>query len=383
MSTRQSGLMDHVSNIFQLGIKEFKSLLRDPTMVILIIYSFSLGIYIAGEAQPDTLTHAPVAIIDEDQSVLSSRIVDSMYPPHFQKPVVTTQANADSGMDRGIYSFTLDIPPNFQRDVLAGREPAVQLNADATIVSQAFIGVEDIQNVVTGDVNDFIQRNRTTQRLPVELDSHILYNPNSIQAWFASVMEIINNVTMLSIILTGAALIREREHGTIEHLLVMPLQPYEIVLSKVWSMAVVVLIAAAFAVEAMVRGFVGVHVTGSALLFLVGVGFCLMATTSMGILLGTIAKTMPQFGLLMILILLPLEILSGALTPRESMPIVVQKIMLVAPTTYFVKLSQAILYRGAGISVVWPDFLALFTLAAVFFTVALVRFRNSIGSMQS
>jgi len=186
---------------------------------------------------------------------------------------------------------------------------------------------------------------------------------------------------MLSIILTGAALIREREHGTIEHLLVMPVTPAEIMTAKVWSMALVVLAASAVSLLFVVQGLLAVPMQGSVALFLAGAAVHLFATTSMGIFLGTIARSMPQFGLLLILILLPLQMLSGGSTPRESMPEIVQHVMLAAPTTHFIMLAQAVLYRGAGIAVVWPQFLALAAIGAAFFTYALGRFRKSIGAM--
>jgi len=374
--------MTTLNNIFNLGIKEFRSLYRDPAMLILIAFAFSFDIYIAAKGQPETLQSAPVAIVDEDRTPLSMRIADSLYPPYFMPPVITSQENARKGMDRGTYSFTLDIPPNFQRDVMAGRKPELQLNVDATLVSEAYIGSVYMQSIVDGDVSEFAQGYSSVTTLPVELEPHMLYNPNLIQAWYASVMELINNVTMLSIILSGAALVREREHGTIEHLLVMPLTPFEIVTSKVWSMAVVVMVAAVFALEVVVKGFIGVNVSGSVFLFLFGLFITLFATTSMGILMGTVSRSMPQFGLLVILVLLPLEVLSGSLTPRASMPILVQKIMLLAPTTHFVTMAQAILYRGAGLSVVWPQFLAIFGIGALFFVAALISFRRSIGTVQ-
>jgi len=370
-------------NIFHLGIMEFRSLYRDPAMLILIAFAFSFDIYIAAKGQPETLQSAPVAIVDEDQTPLSMRIADSLYPPYFMSPVVTSQENASQGMNRGTYSFTLDIPPNFQRDVMAGREPDLQLNVDATLVSEAYIGSVYMQSIINGDVSDFARGYRAASPLPIALDARMLYNPNLIQAWYAGVMELINNVTMLSIILSGAALVREREHGTIEHLLVMPLTPFEIVASKVWSMAVVVMVAAVFALEVMVRGFIGINITGSVFLFLFGLLITLFATTSMGILMGTISRSMPQFGLLVILVLLPLEVLSGSLTPQASMPLLVQKIMLLAPTTHFVTMAQAILYRGAGLSIVWPQFLAIFGIGALFFIAALISFRRSIGTVQS
>ncbi|WP_372237850.1 ABC transporter permease [Pseudomonas sp. LP_7_YM] len=179
----------------------------------------------------------------------------------------------------------------------------------------------------------------------------------------------------------NAALIREREHGTIEHLLVMPVTPREIMLAKVWSMGLVVLTAAALSLVFIVQGLLHVPVEGSILLFLAGAALHLFATTSMGIFLATLARSMPQFGMLMILVLLPLQMLSGGSTPRESMPELVQNIMLVAPTTHFVELSQAILYRGAGLTVVWPTFLTLLIIGSVLFAISLSRFRKTISQM--
>ena len=194
-------------------------------------------------------------------------------------------------------------------------------------------------------------------------------------------MEVINSITMLSIILTGAALIREREHGTIEHLLVMPLTPFEIMLAKVWSMGLVVAIVATASLVFVVQDLLNVPIEGSIGLFVMGMTLHLFATTSMGIFLGTVARSMPQMGLLMIIILLPLQMLSGGMTPRESMPEAVQYLMLAAPTTHFVSLAQAILYRGADFGIVWPEFLALLAIGSIFFTLALARFRRTISSM--
>jgi ABC-2 type transport system permease protein len=192
-------------------------------------------------------------------------------------------------------------------------------------------------------------------------------------------MEVINQVTILSIVLTGAAFIREREHGTLEHLLVMPVTPFEIMVSKIWSMALVVLMTCGLCVLFMVQGVLGVPIEGSVMLFLAGVALHLYATTAMGICLATVARSMPQFGLLMILVLLPLLMLSGSITPRESMPEGVQLVMLAAPTTHFVMFAQAILYRGAGLSVVWPQFLALAAIGSALFAFSLSRFRKSIA----
>jgi len=231
------------------------------------------------------------------------------------------------------------------------------------------------------EVNAFVRRYRASAVPPVGLALRARFNPNLLEAWFGSLMEIINNVTLLSIILTGAALIREREHGTIEHLLVMPVTPAEIMLAKVWSMGLVVLIAALGGLAIVVQGVLRVPIEGSILLFFLGGAVHLFATTSIAIWMATIAKSMPQFAMLAVLILLPLQLLSGSFTPRESMPLFVREAMLASPTTHFVSLGQAILFRGAGIETVWPAFVSLLGIGAVFFVVALLRFRKTLSQM--
>jgi ABC-type multidrug transport system, permease component len=372
----------HVRNIAQLGIKELYSLLRDPIMLVLIVYAFSFSIYTAATAMPETLHKAPIAVIDEDRSPLSERIVDALYPPYFMPPTRITLSELDARMDAGLDTFALYIPASFQRDVLAGRAPTIQLSVDATRMSQAFTGSGHIQTIVLDQVNEFVRRERTVSIPPVELVLRARFNPELNKSWFGGVMQIINNITMLSIVLTGAALIREREHGTLEHLLVMPVSPFEIMASKVLAMAAVVLVASAFALNVVVRGLMGVPIEGSLPLFFFGAALHLFATTSLGIVLATLARSMPQFGMLLLMVLLPLQMLSGGSTPRESMPEIVQFVMLAAPNTHFVLLSQGILYRGAGLEVVWPQLISLAVIGSILFMFSLARFRKTLASTE-
>jgi ABC-2 type transport system permease protein len=373
--------MPHPANVYRLGIKELWSLARDPVMLVLIAYCFSVSIYVAATAVPDSLDKVPMAIVDEDASPLSGRIAAAFYRPRFNPPRDISLAEMDAGMDAGDFSFVLDIPPDFQRDVLAGRSPAIQLNVDATRMTQAFTGSAYIEQIALGEVRDFVQRYHDRAPPAVDLNLRARYNPNLEQSWFGALSEIINNVTLLAIILTGAALIREREHGTVEHLLVMPVTPAEIMLAKVWAMGLVVLLAAGVGLLVVVQGVLRVPIAGSVPLFLAGTALHLFAATALGIFMATLARSMPQFGMLAVLILLPLQMLSGTFSPRESMPGMVQFAMLAAPTTHFVSLGQAILFRGAGLAVVWPQFLALIVIGALLFSCSLARFRKTISEM--
>lgn len=369
------------ANVFHLGVKELWSLVRDPILLALIVYAFTVSVYAGARAAPETLNKAPIAIVDEDRSPLSARIAGAFYRPHFLPPATIDETEMDARMDAGLDTFALVIPPEFQRDVLAGRSPTIQLNVDATRVSQAFVGSGYVQAIVNAEAEEFVRRYRSEKTSRANLAVRVRFNPELNKSWFFGITQMIDKVTMLAIVLTGAALIRERERGTVEHLLVMPVTPLEILVSKVWSMGFVVLIGCSFSLVVVVRGLLETPVEGSVALFLAGASLHLFATTSMGIFMATFARSMPQFGLLLMLTLLPLQMLSGGSTPRESMPEFVQTVMLLAPTTHFVSLAQGILFRGAGFDVVWPQFLSLAAIGAAFFGIALVRFRGTIGTM--
>lgn len=369
------------ANVWSLGVKELRSLRRDTLLLLFVVYAFSVSTYTAATAMPETLHMAPVAVVDEDRSQLSARIVDAFFPPHFLPPEQVDLAALDRGMDTGLYTFGLVLPAELQRDLLAGRSPEIQLNVDATRMTQAFTGAGYIRSIVSGEVSAFARGYREEARLPVDLALRARFNPELDRAWFGGVMQVVSNVTMLSIILAGAALIREREHGTVEHLLVMPVTPAEIMAAKIWSMGLVVLLAAGLSLTLVVRGALAVPIEGSLALFLGAAALHLFATTSVGITLATLARSMPQFGMLLLLVLVPLELLSGGTTPRESMPELIQTLMLGAPNTHFIIIGQAILFRGAGLDVVWPQFLALALIGSVLFAFSLARFRKTLERM--
>lgn len=370
------------TNIFRLGLKELRSLAADKVLLGLIVWAFSGAIYEAATGSSQQVNNAPVAIVDEDASPLSTQLVGALYPPYFRPPERIALDQVDAAMNAGKYAFVLVIPANFQRDVAAGRQPEIQLDIDATLVSQAFIGASYITQIVNGEVNEYLTGRRDAGATPIRLTTRARFNPNLTGLWFGGVMEAINNVTMLTIILVGAAFIREREHGTIEHLLVMPLTPFEIMMAKIWANGLAVLIGVAFALLVMVQRVLQVPIAGSLPLFLGAAALYLFSAASIGIFLGTVARSMPQLGLLIIITIVPLQLLSGGVTPQESMPASIQNIMALTPTTYFVRLAQAILYRGAGFSDVWRDMLLMTGVGACFFTVALLRFRKTVTQTQ-
>ncbi len=368
--------MRMLSNIYWLGTKELRSFFRDWVLLGLVVYSFSVAVIAQARSNAQELHNASLAIVDEDNSQLSQHIARAFLPPYFKPAQYVAERDINQLMNTGKFTFIIDIPPNFERDVQAGRSPALQINVDATAMVQAGIGSSYAAQIIDDEITDYISRTQGRPVPPINLVVRIAFNPNVITAWFTSVMGIINSVTMLAIILAGAAVVREREHGTMDHLLVMPLTPFEIAMSKIWANALVITVAVGLSLAIVVKGLLGVPIAGSVPLFLGGVVIYLFFATAIGIFLATIARTMPQLGLLYILVAVPLNLLSGSNTPLESMPPFLRVIMQASPSTHFVAFAQAILYRGAGFDVVWPRFLLVGAIGAAFLGLALLRFRS-------
>ncbi|MDQ8035017.1 ABC transporter permease [Bordetella genomosp. 1] len=372
-------MVQWLRNVIRLCGKEFYSLGRDVTLLLLIAYAFSAAIYSVAEGVKAEVSNATVAIVDADRSELTLRLRDAIQPPYFKTPVDIRRNQVDPGLESGRYIFVIEFPPNFERDVLAGRGPTVQLLIDATAMTQAGLGAAYLDEIFAREILDFLKVRGIESRLPVVPVTRTLFNPNGQSAWFTSVMQIVTNVTVLAIILVGAAVIREREHGTIEHLLVMPVRASEIAMAKILANGAVILLAGMLSLRLVVHHGLDIPLAGSQLLFMAGLALYLFAVTALGMLLATMAPTMPQFGLLAVPVYVVAYLLSGAATPVESMPALMQRIVPILPTTQFVQLAQAILYRGAGFDVVWPQFAAIGVCGALFLALALGRFRSMLA----
>jgi ABC-2 type transport system permease protein len=371
--------MRTLSNIWHLGVKELRSLRHDAVLLALIVFAFSYAIYALATGISFELRNASIAIVDEDHSRLSNNVAAALLPPYFQPPEQIAPGELDRRMDTGRDTFVLGIPPKFQADVSAGRSPTIQLNSDATAVVQAGIGAGYVQQIVTGEVDKFYYGVDSQPDPPVALRTRIAFNDNLESSWFMGVAWLINIVTMLAMVQSGAAVIREREHGTLDHLLVMPLSPFEIAMAKVWANGLVITISAGLSLALVVRGILGLPAAGSFALFMTTVTLYLFFASAVGLFLGTVARSMPQFGLLFILVALPMIILSGSYTPLESMPRPLQIVMQAVPSTHFVKIAQAILFRGAGLDIIWPNLAVIVGVGGLLFGLALSRFRASIS----
>lgn len=369
--------MHTLKHIYALGIKEFISLRHDSVLLLFMLYAFSAAIYMPASGSSVGVHNASVAIVDEDNSRLSRKLEHLLRPPEFQAPAHLDYQQMDAALDSGRYTFVINVPKDFQADLLAGKQPELQINIDATAMSQAFMGAGYIQRIFQ---HELLESAGQSSQPPALLNTRALFNSNLQSGWFLAIIQIINNVTILAILLTGTALLREREHGTLEHLLVLPLTASQIMLSKVWTSIVVVVLCTWLSLELIVKKALGVPLIGSMSLFLTITALYLFASTAIAVFLATLARSIPQFGLLSIPVVMSMLMLSGGTTPLDSMPTWLQWVMQGSPTTHFVSLATAILFRGAGVELIWPEMLVLSLIGLVFFAIALTRFRSSLAS---
>ena len=374
----------NIWHIFQLGLKEMVSLWRDPVLLFLIAYSFTFSIYTPAKSAVMDVVNASIAVVDEDDSQVARAIREAFLPPLFLPAAQIDFKDINRDMDSGKYTFVVNIPPRFQSDLERDAKPTVQIITDATAMSQAGRAPGYIQQIILSTVQPFWSgRSGNANNAPlVQLDTRARFNPNMEQSWFVAVNQLINNISVLAIFLTGAAVLREREHGNIEHLLVMPLHPYELMTAKIWANGLIVILAAVTSLFLVVKGALGVPVAGSVLLFVAGLCVYLFSVTALGIMLATLVRSMPQFGLLAFPVFIVMSLLSGGQTPLESMPIFLQKVMQFVPSTHFVSFSQAVLFRDATFAMVWPDLAKMFAIGCAYMVFTLSRFRKMLAAVQ-
>lgn len=370
--------MRMIANIYWLGTKEVRSLFRDIVMISLIVWALGPGLMMRAAGIKETVNNASVAIVGEDRSQLSRSLRNVLTPPYFQQPVLIKSDDVDRVMDQSRYTFVIVIPPGFEADIRRGRRPEVQLNIDATAITLAATGAAYIQEMLMKAVGDYAQRADAVSFSTVNLVTRRAFNPNGVQVWFQAIVALLDQVSILTIALVGAALLREREHGTVEHLMVMPLTSFEIAMSKVLANGMVILIAFGVSMIVVVEYALDVPIAGSRPLLFLGASLYLFSAAAIGMFLGTVARTMAQFSLLMLMTIMPLLMLSGGMTPIESQPDWLQPITNILPSRHYMTFAHAVVFRGAGLHIVWPQLIAIAALGSIFLMASLLLFRRSI-----
>ena len=363
--------MTSLRRILHFGLKELISLRYDLVLVLFIIYGFTLDILAAGGLAIE-VRNASIAVLNEDQSQLSHRIEAAFLGPEFQRPVEIGLEATDRSLNSGMFTFVVDIPPDFESDLRSGRQPDIQINVDGTAVAHAFIGAYYLESIIKNEVRTYQAGELVEEQSPsAETVIRARFNPNLNSSWYFSLTELLSIITMLTMLLPAVALIREQEHGTIEHVLSMPVTAAEILLGKIWANVLVVQVGCLFCLILIIKGVLGVPLQGAIWLFLLGTAVYQFSATAIGLLLATLVRTVPQFVLVQLLVLCPMIFLSGIFTPPESMPPGMTYLTLLTPLRHYVEFALAVLVRDADFMVVVPQIVYMAAMGLVLFALSL------------
>ena len=378
------GILLWLDRVAVMTLKELKQLSRDPILLVVIGYFFTADIYIAGAGISIDLKNAPIAVIDRDHSAASRELIYRFQPPYFNfQQELESNRQAVRLLDEGRVLAVIDIPEHFQRDLLAGRQVAVQMQVDASNATLGTLATTYAARIVARFGMELAERGMgpvQLQALPVVEDrQRVYYNPNQADTWFMSISELLMVITMLSLMLPAAAAVREKERGTIEQLAVSPLSPTQILLPKVLAMGLAVMGGVATALFLIIEPIFHVPIKGSIPLFFLATALYVFASSGLGLFIATLSRNLGQVVMLVLLIMMPMLLLSGAWTPPEAMPTLLREAMHLSPLFYLTEMSYAILLKGAGMEILWKQMLQLALLGSVVFAFGVWRFRRQFG----
>lgn len=364
--------------------KELLQLVRDPILVGFILYAFTVNLWLAGRAVSFQLREAVLLVHDADRSPASRELVARFRAPEFR--VAGEVARAEGGLrrlDGGSAMLLLDIPPRFEAALLRGGPATVQLQVDATNSGLAFLATSYGARIVGGYGLEEASRLGAPgagEPLPVvDGEQRLWFNQNATDAWGTVIIELLVMVTVLAILLPASAMVREKERGTVEQLLVSPLSPSQIMMPKVLAMTLVVLACTAVSLFGLLRLSFHVPVRGSLALFFLVTALYVFTTTGLGLLIATVTRNLAQVGMLLSAALPPLVFLSGAWSPPEAMPAWLRAGTLVLSLRHYLDCGFGILLKGAGVAVLWPRIAAIAGLGGALFALGAWRFRRQFG----
>jgi ABC-2 type transport system permease protein len=371
-----------LTQVSALMTKEWKQLYRDRALLSFVIFIFTLDILLASGAPALDLKQTPIGIIDRDHSNLSRELIYKLPAQQFSVIPLADQDQAVShALERGALRGVLTIPHGFEKDLLRAQSPALQLVVDASDANLGFLLSSYTERILLTLSGELVAGQAAAQGRPVVIPQiatqpRTRFNPSLTEAWYATLSELLTMVTVACILLPAAALVREKERGTVEQLLVSPLSPLQIVLAKAFAMTSVVLLGSLVAVGLVMHQLVGVPFVGSPWVFFTLIALYAITSSGLGVLASTFARNSGQVGLIVVLLVMPIIMLSGTWSLRESMPLWLQNMVAFSPMTYFVDIAYGVLLKGSDLAVLWPKALKMSLLGLVFWALGVYRFQR-------
>jgi ABC-2 type transport system permease protein len=369
-----------------LTVKELKQCTRDFTLVAFMGYCFIGAVYISGTGVTQDLHNASVLVRDGDASADSRNLIYLFRQPYFSRiGTFSGQRDGLERLDAGSSMLLLDIPEDFSETLRRGVRPAtVQMLVDTSNVTMGYLASAYGQRIVGAYAEDLARqsagrRGMDVRTLPsVQNLTRVWFNPNLNGHWFNAIGQWLTMMTVLAVLLPATALVRERERGTVEQLLVAPLSSTQIMMSKALAMTLVNVAGTALSVCAVMLPL-GVPFAGSAWLFFATTALYVFSIAGLGLAIGAFARSSAEVGMLVILIAVPMTALSGTWTAPEAMPAWTRYGLQISPLYHFIECAYGILLRGAGLSVLWQSILMLALLGAAAFGLAWLRLRRTLS----
>lgn len=371
--------------VLALMRKEFIQLFRDKMILIILGYAFFIDPIAVGVALTFELKHIPMAIYDQDRTARSRELI-----AHFDEArnfellyMLESQEELDRRLTRGEALLALVIPPDFAHQVQRGRGK-VQLLVDGSNSNAALLAL----NYASGIITEYSRRIsvETIPSLPpgmtsaptIQNDVRIWYNPNALSDWFMPLSELFGIIMMVAVLLPAAAIVREKEAGTIEQLLVAPIRPRELIAAKLLPMFVVIMLGLVVSLF-WVRGFFGIPMVGRLELFVALSALFLLSCFGLGLFISLVSRNLQQALIGTFFVLFPLMFLSGMMVPIHSMPIWLQYLSYLSPLRYYLEIAFWITLKGVGLSVLWPQVVVLSVMGVVLLVVSAKRLRTAMG----
>lgn len=363
--------------------KELLQLLRDTALMVFFLYSFTGDIYVAASGVSMQLRSAALAVLDNDRSFASRELAGRFQPPYFKHAGEAASPDASLKLlDRGDAMAVLDIPPRFEERLTRGEQVSVQLQVDTTNSVLGFLASSYAAQIVgryAGEVAMLREGLAGSGGPMIEAETRIWYNPNQYDPWFMGISELLTVVTLFSILLPAAAMVREKERGTIEQLMVTPLTPFQILFPKVIAMTLAIVAGTAIALFGVLGPVFDLPMRGSLPAFFLITALYVFTTAGLGLLAATVSRNLAQVGMLTIVILMPMLLLSGAWTPLEAMPPWMRLAAGFSPLHYYLDSAYGILLKGAGMDLLWDSVLAMGALGVTIFGIGMAWFNRQFG----
>ncbi|MCG8650931.1 MAG: ABC transporter permease [Pirellulales bacterium] len=368
--------------VWRLGVvcrKELVQFLRNWILALFMLYGFTMAAYQNATAISQELKNAGLAVIDNDRSQASRDLIYRFHEPqfHFIEQLDDSRDGIDR-LDNGEVALVLDIPQNFDQDLLSGRQTRLQIQLDGADSARAYLAANYAGNIVRQFSTESVRKQFADEPLPmVENDERVWFSPNHEETLFLAIQDLAQNIFLFSILLPASALAREKERGTVEQLLVTPLSPLQIMLGKILPMVGIILLASVVTLFVIIEGALALTVRGNIGLFLCVTALFSGSAASLGIAIASLTRNMGQVGIVSITLMPILFMLSGSDTPPEMMPDALLPIMYLSPLHHYLNAAFGILIKGADISMVWDSILYVAILGCCVFAFSLSRFRRS------